>query len=200
MRIVNLTGASRTYTSNVYLVTGSFNTLSDVNTLIDAGRDPAVIDRIRSASTGVGKRRLDQVILTHSHYDHVSCLPQIRAEFHPTVYAFSDFLDGVDVSLHGGEHLKAGEVTLEVIHTPGHSHDSICLYGEADGVLFAGDSPLIIRSPGGTYEAQFVRALEKICRKDVRTIYFGHGAPVREDCNRLLWLSLDHVRESTIVG
>ena len=75
---------------------------------------------------------------------------------------------------------------FEVIHTPGHSSDSICLYNQAEGVLFAGDSPLLITSPTGTYETGFLVALEKLCARDVRRIYFGHGAPLTEGCNQRL--------------
>ena len=75
---------------------------------------------------------------------------------------------------------------FEVIHTPGHSSDSICLYNQAEGVLFAGDTPLLIASPDGTYEAGFLAALEKLCARDVRRIYFGHGPPLTEHCNERL--------------
>jgi glyoxylase-like metal-dependent hydrolase (beta-lactamase superfamily II) len=79
-----------------------------------------------------------------------------------------------------------GDRDFEIVHTPGHSSDSICLYNEAEGVLFAGDSPLLITSPTGTYEAGFLTALEKLCARDVRRIYFGHGAPLTERCNERL--------------
>jgi glyoxylase-like metal-dependent hydrolase (beta-lactamase superfamily II) len=79
-----------------------------------------------------------------------------------------------------------GDGYFEVIHTPGHSSDSICLYNQAEGVLFAGDSPLLITSPTGTYETGFLAALEKLCARDVRRIYFGHGAPLTEHCNQSL--------------
>ncbi|MDO9538415.1 MAG: MBL fold metallo-hydrolase [Methanocalculus sp.] len=196
MKIQNLTEKSSIYTSNVYLITGTWNTLDDQNTLIDVGRDPSIIGMIRTASSGVGKHKLDQVILTHSHYDHASLLPEIREAFQPVVYAFSDYLKGVDRVLRGGEHLIAGDRSFEVIHTPGHSQDSICLYCEEDGALFAGDTPLVIRTPGGTYEEGFIDALKEICQKDVRTIYFGHGLPFIHDCNQMLRTSLRNVQGS----
>ncbi|KPQ41224.1 MAG: hypothetical protein MPEBLZ_04229, partial [Candidatus Methanoperedens nitroreducens] len=61
MKIQNLSGGSTIYTSNVYLITGTWNAFNDVNTLIDVGRDPAIIEIINNASTGVGKKRIDQV-------------------------------------------------------------------------------------------------------------------------------------------
>ncbi len=75
---MNLSAKSKIYTSNVYLLTGDWNCIQDVNTLVDVGRDPSVIDEIYQASTGVGKTKVEKVILTHNHYDHTSLLPQIK--------------------------------------------------------------------------------------------------------------------------
>jgi glyoxylase-like metal-dependent hydrolase (beta-lactamase superfamily II) len=196
MKIINLTEHSNVYTANVYFVLGTWNSLPDVNTLVDVGRDPSVIQTIKTTSTGVGKKRVEQVILTHSHYDHAGLLPIIRATFKPVVYAFSRYLEGVDRLLKDGDTLKLGDRMFEIIYTPGHSTDSICLYCEEEGVLFAGDTPLIIHRPGDTYQKDFVYALEKLCRKDIRAIYFGHGQPILKNCNPLLRTSLENVRKS----
>lgn len=196
MKILNLAGDSKIYTSNVYLITGTWNAIDDVNTLIDVGRDPSVIDKINNASTGVGKNRVDQVVLTHSHYDHASLLPQIREIFNPVVYAFSPSLEGVGHLLRDGAMLKLGDKMFEVIYTPGHSNDSICLYCEEDGVLFAGDSSVVITSTDGSYENGFVRAMEMLCRRDIRAIYFGHGAPALNNCNKMIRSSLKNVRKA----
>ena len=83
-----------------------------------------------------------------------------------------------------------------VIHTPGHTDDSICLYEEQDGVLFVGDAPLLINSVDGTYQAGFIRALERLCSKRIRRIYFGHGKPLLEGCDARLSASLKNVTES----
>jgi hypothetical protein len=49
---------------------------------------------------------------------------------------------------------------------------------------------LLIASATGTYEPEFLAALEKVCARDVRAIYFGHGPPLMENCNRRLRESL----------
>ena len=197
MVVLNLTNNNRsTYTSNAHLVLGDHNALADVNTLVDVGRDPLIVERIYEAPTGVGKHRVEQVVLTHSHYDHAEALPLIREAFHPVVYAFSSSLEGVDHILKGGEGLKLGDRMFEVIYTPGHSHDSICLYCEQERTLFAGDTPLMVQSVGSAYEEQYVHALENLCRRDIRGIYFGHGEPLLKDCNRTLRNTLRNVKES----
>jgi glyoxylase-like metal-dependent hydrolase (beta-lactamase superfamily II) len=186
MRIVTLENSGELYTSQVYLVLGDASRIDDVNTLVDVGQDPAVLASIERAPTGIGKWPVEQVVLTHAHSDHYALLPLVRATLHPKVFAFSPNIEGVDCLLRDGDTIKMGDGYFEVIHTPGHSSDSICLYNQAEGVLFAGDSPLLITSPTGTYEAGFLAALEKMCARDVRRIYFGHGAPLVERCNERL--------------
>lgn len=199
MRVTNLSAQSQIYTSNVYLLTGDWNCIEDVNTLVDVGRDYTVIDKINLASTGVGKTKVEQVLLTHNHYDHSGLLPQIKNLFNPRVYAYSSYMQGVDCYVKGGELIKVADRMCEIIYTPGHSNDSICLYCAAEGILFTGDTPLIIRSPGGSYEENYVNILESICQRDVRTIYFGHGSPLTKGCNEALRVSLANVRNSKII-
>ena len=196
MRVIRLQDSGLLYTSNVYLVLGNWSGISDVNTLVDVGRDAAVLDSLAHAPTGVGKRSVEQVVLTHEHFDHVEMLGAIRELFQPTVCAFRGGVQGVDRELRDGDELKVGDQTFEVLHTPGHSSDSICLFCPEEGVLFAGDTALVIHSSGGTYEESFAAALEKICARNVRAIYFGHGAPLLEDCNLRLQGSLKIVRNS----
>jgi len=163
------------YTSNVYLVRGSRNAIEDVNTLVDVGQDRGVLEKIASAPTGVGKTRIAQVILTHSHYDHAGMLGRVREEYHPICYAFSRSLGGVDRYLYDGQHLKCGDRFFEVIHTPGHTTDSVCLYCGEERVLFSGDTPLRIMSEDQTYAEEFVQCLARLGSLPIETVYPGHG-------------------------
>jgi glyoxylase-like metal-dependent hydrolase (beta-lactamase superfamily II) len=196
LRIVTLENSGEVYTSQVYLVLGSASRLEDVNTLVDVGQDPAILASIAQAPTGIGKWPVEQVVLTHNHSDHSALLGQVREAFHPRVFAFSSNTEGVDGPLRDGDTVKMGDECFEVIHTPGHSSDSVCFYNQAAGVLFAGDTPLVNASATGTYEADFLAALEKVCARDVRAIYFGHGPPLTADCNARLRSSLEIVQKS----
>jgi len=196
MKILNLKSNNDIYSSNVYFVLGSSNAIDDVNTLVDVGRDPLIIEKIDKASTGVGKHRVEQVVLTHSHYDHSSLLPQIHEKYHPEVCAYSTSLEGVNRILRDGETLKMGDRAFEVIYMPGHSNDSICLYCHSDGVLFVGDSHVVLISASDNYEQGFISALKRIARKNVKAIYFGHGDPLLTDCNAKIRLSLKMVEKS----
>jgi glyoxylase-like metal-dependent hydrolase (beta-lactamase superfamily II) len=165
MRVSNLAQGSTMYTSNAYLVRGDWNSLPDKNTLVDTGRDPVVLDNLEQAATGVGKPRVQQVVLTHGHYDHVGMLEAIRQRYRPVVYAFSPHLSGVDRVLRNGDRLLLGDCWFEVIHVPCHSQDSVCLYHPGEGVLFSGDTPL----NGNGKEAG------GLGDHPVRMVYPGHG-------------------------
>lgn len=197
MKIANLTLGSGVYTSNAYLLTGTWNAIPDINTLVDTGRDPKIIDAIRNFPTGVGKRRLDQVILTHTHYDHASLVPVIHKEFGPVVCGSSPNFEGIDRVLKDGEHIRVADLEAEVIYTPGHSNDSLCLYCEEEGILFVGDTPIVIQTRDNTYEDAFLHSLERIAALNVNAIYPGHGHPILSHCNQLIRQSLANVSAIT---
>jgi len=105
-------------------------------------------------------------------------------------------MDGVDHILKHGETLRMGDRGFEVLHTPGHSSDSVCLYNKDHGDLFLGDTPVMIRSVDGAYENAFFQAMIKLCRRDIKTIYFGHGEPLVHNAQDMLQTSLRNVRKS----
>jgi glyoxylase-like metal-dependent hydrolase (beta-lactamase superfamily II) len=166
------------YSCNAYLVTGDWKRIEDVNTLIDVGTDAYVLEEIRSIPTGIGKSSVEQVVLTHHHFDHTGGVGELVARFNPRIRSFSDQLPGEDPPLRDGERIRIGDREAEVIHVPGHSRDSICLYVPEERTLFSGDTPIRILSPGGSYEDGFVAALERIARLPVEAIYSGHDAPM----------------------
>jgi len=196
MKVINLTQKNNVYTSNVYYVLGSWNAIEDMNTLIDVGRDVSVIEKIKQTHTGLGQAKVNQVFLTHSHYDHASLLPDIKKIFNPKIYAYSKFLDSIDFYLENGQIFRIGDQFFEIIYTPGHSNDSICLYCETEHILFSGDTPLIIHTTGGSYETGYIMALENLVQRDIQIIYPGHGAPVNNNCNVLIQRTLDIVLKS----
>jgi glyoxylase-like metal-dependent hydrolase (beta-lactamase superfamily II) len=175
MRIINLTEDSKLYTSNVFLVLGEWNTTEDLTTLIDVGYDLQIIKIIEKMNMGLGKKKIDQVILTHSHSDHCAILPEIKNAFNPKIYAFNSYLKGVDQILKDGDFLRIGELQFEVFHITAHSYDSICLYCEETGVLFAGDTnfPIEFENPVLKDENSF--PLAGLSGKNIKKVYPGHG-------------------------
>lgn len=185
MKVSNLSTGATTYSCNAYLILGTWNALGDTNTLVDVGRDELLLKHLEQANTGVGKRRVEQVIITHAHYDHLSLLPKIEARYRPQIYAYSESVEGA-LRLYGGERLVLGDEEFEVVHTPAHSQDSICLVGVKCGALFCGDTPLRVRDCDGSYGETFVNALARLMQFDVQVIYPGHGPAITTGARALL--------------
>ncbi len=194
MKIYNLAKKSRIYTSNVYLVKGSADSEEDVSALVDVGCDPAALELLLKFENTRGKKQIEKVVLTNSHRDHTSILSDVKSAFNSRVYACSKILRGVDIALKNGETIKLGDRFFEVIYTPGERNDLICLYCRDEGVLFAGDASVIPESRNFSYSESFALFIEKLCRLDVKTIYFGHGEPMYEGCSAALSRSLDSIR------
>jgi glyoxylase-like metal-dependent hydrolase (beta-lactamase superfamily II) len=190
MRVWRLERNEHLYSCNVYLLLGDWSRIGDVNTLIDVGADPAIMPFLERAPTGVGKKRVDLVLLTHRHYDHVVMLPAIQKAYAPTVAGWGPIGYGVDRVLEDGERVHVADDVLEVIHAPAHTDDSVCFYSESQRALFVGDTPVLITSPEHTCTPEFVAALARMTERPVDTIYFGHGDALTERCNERLADSL----------
>jgi Zn-dependent hydrolases, including glyoxylases len=175
MKIFNLTEKSQLYTSNAYLVLGSWNALDDVNTLIDTGSDDAVIQRIESINTGLGKRKVDQVILTHTHSDHTAALKVVKDAYNPAILAFNIHLKSVTQSIGDGDILKIGDAQFEVFHITAHSYDSVCLFCETEGILFSGDTTFPIDFENAALSDENADVLQRLAGRKVRIMYPGHG-------------------------
>ena len=89
--------------------------------------------------------RIRYLIDTHTHADHFSASQQLARQLDvPVVMHRSSPAPFVDLRLQGGELLIVGRLRLQALHTPGHTHDSMCLCVEDR--VFTGDTLLI----GGT--------------------------------------------------
>lgn len=117
------------------------------------------------------------VIDTHQHWDHVAGNDNLRAlgakiVAHKSAKCFKD----VDVS--DGEVIKIDDLIIKVIHTPGHTPDSICLL--VDGKLLTGDTLFVgecgrVDLPGGSAEDMYNSLFEKLMKLDDSTeVYPGH--------------------------
>jgi len=115
-------------------------------TLIGALIDPedSQLDRYRALAVKHGLR-IGYVIETHTHADHFSGAKKLAAALDaPLVMHRHAPAQFVGMRVDDGDSIKIGDMLLKVLHTPGHTRDSICLVA-ADRV-FTGDTLLI----GGT--------------------------------------------------
>jgi glyoxylase-like metal-dependent hydrolase (beta-lactamase superfamily II)/rhodanese-related sulfurtransferase len=112
--------------------------------------------------------RIRFVIDTHTHADHFSASRQIADRIGAMrVMHVASPAPGVDMRVDDGESLAVGKMRLQVLHTPGHTADSICLVG--DDSVFTGDTLLIggtgrtdlpSGSPEALYDSLFARLLK----------------------------------------
>ncbi len=198
MRVTLLKKNPHVYSCNAYLVRGDWNAIDNVNTLIDTGVDDFILQELDTISTGVGKRRVEQVVITHEHFDHLGGLKHIVSKYNPRVYAFKNN-PGISKVLHDTMRVPFGETKAQIFHTPGHSHDSICIYCEKEKSLFTGDTQLIINSTGGTYSSQFLEALIRLSKLKIETIYPGHDSPQSGNITDKIKRSIDYVKKSKII-
>ncbi|MBT0662672.1 MBL fold metallo-hydrolase [Geobacter pelophilus] len=197
MKVISLRGSPDIYSCRAYLVLGDWNRIEDVNTLIDVGTDGSIIGEIEAISTGIGKRAVEQVIITHNHFDHVGGIDAIIKRFKPHIFSYGDLGRG-ESRLRGWETLRMGDRDCQVFHTPGHSSDSICLYSPEEKALFPGDTPLRILTPGGTYSREFLSCLQKLASLNIQSVYPGHDDPILTDAHSMILHTLSVVRKSQI--
>lgn len=123
------------------------------------------------------KLKLVYVIDTHGHGDHTAGNDGLKRSFGAKVVAHKVSKVQKDVSVVEGDVLKVGKVTINVLHTPGHTADSICLL--VDGKVLTGDTLFIGECgrtdlPGGSPEDMY-RSLGKLKKLDDRIeVYPGH--------------------------
>ncbi len=122
-----------------YLV-GCADTCSAV--LIDP--ESSQVDRYLALATRNGLR-IHYLIDTHTHADHFSATRQLAKRLSvPVVMHRASPAPFVDLRVEDGEQVVVGKLRLQVLHTPGHTRDSMCL--KVEDRLFTGDTLLI----GGT--------------------------------------------------
>jgi glyoxylase-like metal-dependent hydrolase (beta-lactamase superfamily II) len=127
-------------------VTGPANTWivgdNDEVIVIDPGSDAA------ATLAAVGDRDILAVICTHGHAGHTGAAVEVAARdeaqvaLHPQDrQAWREVHSGVspDIDMEDGGLFQIAGITLEVLHAPGHSRGSCCLYCEDLEVVFTGD-------------------------------------------------------------
>jgi glyoxylase-like metal-dependent hydrolase (beta-lactamase superfamily II) len=190
------------YSCVCYWVLGDRNAVADRNTLIDAGSadlgNLAYFMREMSAmSKGIGKMAVEQVILTHEHFDHSGGLAGIDRQFAPKTFSLLPYGRRHE-SVVDGMSLTVGDEEAFLLLTPGHSPDSICVYAPASRILFSGDTIFRITDDKGSYPRAYLASLERLAGLDIRTIYPGHGPPMTSDIMPFILACIDHVGRSIV--
>lgn len=141
MIITDLTVGRLEYTSSVWYATGEYHAFSDVNTVIDVGYDPVVQHNLDQIKPGIGKKTVDQIFLTHSHFDHTYNITSVLERYPVPVYAHpKNTISGV-IPIADHTKIRIADQEAEIIYVPGHSEDSLCILCSELGLLFSGDMP-----------------------------------------------------------
>ena len=209
-----------------YLGTNTYILGQETLCIIDPGPDdPAHLAALLAC---IGGRKVSHILLTHSHLDHSAlCRPLARLTDAP-VLGFGNSLSGRSAMMttlagleagRSGEGVDAGFIPdltvsdgalitgsgwqLQVLHTPGHLGNHICLrWGDA---VFSGDHVMgwassMISPPDGDL-TDFMRSCHRLRASTPAILYPGHGDPVTDTIGRIDWL-LAHrtAREAQILA
>jgi glyoxylase-like metal-dependent hydrolase (beta-lactamase superfamily II) len=113
--------------------------------VIDPGNDAAAVLK------AVGEREVLAVICTHGHPEHVAAAIEVADRdaapiaLHPldrVLWREAHPDEDADIDMADGGLFEVADVQLEVIHSPGHTPGSVCLYCEDLDVVFSGDTLL----------------------------------------------------------
>jgi glyoxylase-like metal-dependent hydrolase (beta-lactamase superfamily II) len=172
--------------------------------VLDPGPDePAHVDAILRATGG----RVDLIVLSHTHHDHLEATPALVAATSARTAGFRDSMDerfDPDIKLDDGA-MIAG---MTVIHTPGHAADHLCYaFQTRDGraVLFSADHVMswntsVVSPPGGDMQAYFA-SLKRVLERADDIFLPGHGPPLPEPRRLTRALLLHRMeRERSILG
>lgn len=165
----------------------------------DPGGDPEAVLKVMD-SRGI---RLAFILLTHGHADHIAGLEKIRSRADRGVLIHEEdsemlsvpesnlsafvgevlILSPADDVFSGGECLTAGDLSIKVIHTPGHTRGSSCFIVEEHGepsILLSGDTLFagsVGRSdlPGGDEKILRASLVKLRDLPDGMKVFPGHG-------------------------
>ncbi len=185
--------------SNIYVIPG------DDLTIVDTGNDyTAFMDLFQSRAK---PEDVKKVVLTHGHPDHGMGVFELLR--YPSVAKGRGF----ELILHeaappqfeqvardrgcrvtfvrGGEVLELGGLPWEVIHTPGHTIDGICLYHAPTKTAFTGDTVLVEamadvdKSAGGRLD-HYLFGVKALLKREIENVFPGHGLPVASGGRRVV--------------
>ena len=205
----------RDWDSNVYIILG------EKPTVIDTGTGLHSKEIMNEITEFIDLKKIMQIILTHEHFDHCGGVKHLfdATDGKATIIAHIDASEKieqgeshfarmlgrtmpkmpVDVKVKEGDAIKIGNESFTVLHTPGHTPGSMCLYSKQSKSLISGDTIFSHGSfgrydlPGGN--ADLLReSIERLGKFDIENLYPGHEIIVEEDGNKHMVMTLRNIQ------
>ena len=196
--------------SDIYLLTG-IGLTSNIYllgkrelTLIDVGNDSqpnTIITELHKTSLNI--KDVKQIVITHTHLDHIGGLSQLFKYISPKIYVHKTEqskifpISGTKevIAVHDGDLLATEIGSLQILHTPGHSPGAICLFDQTKRILYSGDTVF----PNGLFgrcdlrggdARALIRSLHRISALETAILLPGHEQPVFHHAKQHVMLSL----------
>ena len=125
-------------------------------------------------------KKLDYILNTHHHYDHVGGNEKLKKKYGSTVLGFEgdkDRIPAIDKFLNDNQNFKIVNLSFLVIFIPGHTNGHVAFYSEKEKIIFTGDT-LFSLGCGRVFEGtneQMYNSLNKFKKLPPDTkVYCGH--------------------------
>ena len=123
--------------------------------------------------------KIKYIVNTHHHFDHTLGNEMMAESTKAPIIQHESSELSCDIRVKDADFIEFGNSKLKVLHTPGHSHDSICLIG--DGKIFSGDTLFVgncgrVDLPGGSAKDLYHSLFDVLYSLDDDLIlYPGHN-------------------------
>ncbi len=177
----------------MYLVKQPFNQTFTGVTVIIGGDSVGIVDSgLKETPTryvfpllrslGREPEEIEYVVNTHYDWDHIEGNSIFKREAGAKIAAHeldAEDIGDVDLKLKDGDLIRLGNRRFTVIHTPGHTPGSICLYDQDTRILITGDSVQGSGSRDGlilirTGKEQYINSMKKLLKLEVSLIVMDH--------------------------
>jgi len=195
---------ARGHSSNVFLVEGK------KNFLVDAGM--GIGDKVKKV---IGDTEIESIVLTHRHIDHVGEARELSEALDAPLFAAEKEAEALRsgddrtiLSKSFGKQISPLEVRtldsdtfagFDVLLTPGHTEESICLYHKREDMLISGDTVFANGGAGRTDlptgdREKLIESIGKLKELEIDSLYPGHMSTVEKNAQEHIKRSLRNLK------